>query len=99
MGVVFETPVLMAYKRQFLTRIYWFLITFKDDTRNDADPLYPVHIKIRVHLSKENILTWLLSESRLKDKSGAHYFRELPCWRVQPMAAVFVSRHLCSWTE
>ena len=66
MGVVFETPVLMAYKRPFLTRIYGFVIAFKDDTRDDADPRYPVHIKIRVHLSKENIPTWLLSESRLK---------------------------------
>ena len=66
MGVVFETPLWMTCKRPFLTRIYGFVIAFQDDTRDVADPRYPVHIKIRVHLSKENIPTWLLSETRLK---------------------------------
>ena len=61
MGVVFETPLWITAKGDFLARIYGFVIAFKDDKGEVSDPRYPLNIQIRVHLAKENIPTWLLS--------------------------------------
>ena len=58
MAVVFDLPVWATFKGDYLKRIHGSVVGFKRST----DPKYPWNIKIRLHLSKDNIPTWLLSK-------------------------------------
>ena len=65
MGVVFEPPIWITCKGDFLERIYGVVVAFKDDAGEDSR--YPVNIQIRVHLARENIPPWLLSRLKGSD--------------------------------